>query len=460
MPPFDAYALPAKRGRAVALRALVGLSGADPETRTRWIHVAPEGEWRGHPEGPFALGTDSFRACMAAFEAQANPIAIDYGHASLSAAEAPAAGWGQRLDLRDDGLWCEVEFTVRAAAAIRSGEYRYCSAVFLFDQPDRVTGETVECQLHSIALTNTPFIDGQRPIVLTHSPLSRRALSTGDSMGKISREAFEAALATLEGDEFAPEQLVALVEAQAAMSAAQEAPKEEPEEPAEMSAPADAAPLSDAPADAAALATPPEATPGDVGAMLIAKLTEATGMDAAAIMSALEANLDAVVAALGGAGGAPADETAMAALKSTVRALSQRVAEYDAERAATKAKIAAEQAAARKVALTAEVEALVTAGRLLPSQREKWVALAHKNEATFRELSAELPVVVPYGREASAHTPAAGSATSLELVIDDSKPEVIALRNSLANFGIRDRAAQDTAIRRQMQTKHTAGTAA
>lgn len=459
MPPFDAYALPSKAGRAVALRALVGLSGADPETRTGWIHVAPEGEWRGHPEGPFALGAESFRACIAVFETQANPIAIDYGHASLSAAEAPAAGWGQRLDLRDDGLWCEVEFTARAAAAIRAGEYRYCSAVFLFDQPDRVSGETVECQLHSIALTNTPFIDGQQPIALTHSPLAARALSHGASM-KIKRDAFEAALATLEGDEFAPEQLVALVEAQAAMSAAQEAPKEEPEEPAEMSAPADAAPLSDAPADAAALATPPEATPGDAGAMLIAKLTEATGMDAAAIMSALEANLDAVVAALGGAGGGPADETAMAALKSTVRALSQRVAEYDAERAVTKAKLAAEQAAARKVALAAEVEALVTAGRLLPSQREKWVALAHKSEATFRELSAELPVVVPYGREASAHTPAAGSATSLELVIDDSKPEVIALRNSLANFGIRDRAAQDTAIRRQMQTKHTAGTAA
>lgn len=450
MPPFDAYALPSKAGRAVALRALVGLSGADPETRNGWIHVAPEGEWRGHPEGPFALGAESFRACIAAFDAQANPIAIDYGHASLSSAEAPAAGWGQRLDLRDDGLWCEVEFTARAAAAIRAGEYRYCSAVFLFDQPDRRTGEEVSCQLHSIALTNTPFIDGQQPIALTHSPLSRRALSTGVSMSsKITREAFEAALATLEGDEFAPEQLVALVEAQAAMSAAQEAPIKEAEEPAEMSAPADAAPLSDAPA--AALATPPEATPSDAGAMMLAKLTEATGLDAAGIMSALEANLDAVVAALGGGGGAP-DETAMAALKSTVRALSARVAEYDAERAALKAKADAEREAARKVALTAEVEALVTAGKLLPSQREKWVALAHKSEPTFRELAADLAVVVPYGRDATAHTPAAGSATSLELVIDDSKPEVVALRHSLANFGIKDRAAQDTAIRRQMQT--------
>lgn len=458
MPAFDAYALPAKAGRAVALRALVGISGPEPESRTCWIHVAPEGEWRGHPDGEFSLSREMFAATLASFDAQRNPVAVDYGHAATEPGEAPAAGWGQRLAVRDDGLWCEVEWTQRAAAAIRAGEYRYCSAVFLFDAPDRRTGERVPCQLHSIALTNVPFIDGQQPIRLTHSPLARRALSTGVSM-KISREAFESALAALEGKDFAPEQLHALVESAALAEQAKEAPKEDApaaemasdpeievevaeEEMAASAALADAPPLP--PVDAPAMESPAEMAAEDAGAMLLAKLTELTGLDAAAIMSALEANRDAIVAAISG-GGAATAELAVTALSRSLSDARTRLATYEKR-----------EAEARTRAVNAEVDELVASGKVLPGDKAaiaEWRALAHADLTRFRSLSARLPQVVPVGRAASGATPpkSAGDSLSDTPTIVDSDPRVVALRTQWKrNFPQLDDAAIDRAVKRAL----------
>lgn len=162
---LDAYALRNVAGRTLILRALLPMIA--PDAARTWIDMAGPGTWEGHPSGPFTLDAAAFRACIAAFEAQTNPIPLDYNHASIEASQAPAAGWCHKLEVRDGRLCAYVEFTAKAADAIRAGEYRYCSPVFMFDSPDRVTGKPVPCDIHSIALTNTPFMDGQRPIALT-----------------------------------------------------------------------------------------------------------------------------------------------------------------------------------------------------------------------------------------------------------------------------------------------------
>ena len=155
-------------GRMLALRARLPMIAAD--SAKAWIDVAMPGTWEGHPAGPFTLTRETFESVLAAFNAQANPIPLDYNHQSVSGGEAPAAGWVHKMELRGDGhLWAFVEFTDRAAERVRAGEYRYCSPVFLFDAPDRKTGEPVPCDIHSIALTNTPFLDGQQPIALTRA---------------------------------------------------------------------------------------------------------------------------------------------------------------------------------------------------------------------------------------------------------------------------------------------------
>src|SRR5205814_1362938 len=82
-------------------------------------------------------------------------LPIDYDHATDFGAPAghaaPAAGWIRELAVRDGALWGRVEWTDRAAAAIRAREYRYVSPVFQFTpEGGRVT------RLLRAGLTNNP----------------------------------------------------------------------------------------------------------------------------------------------------------------------------------------------------------------------------------------------------------------------------------------------------------------
>lgn len=90
----------------------------------------------------------------------ATPIVIDYEHQTLhkerNGQPAPAAGWIKRTEwLAGKGLQAEVEWTERASAAIKAGEYRYISPVITW-RPDTgaVTG------VHLAALTNYPALLG------------------------------------------------------------------------------------------------------------------------------------------------------------------------------------------------------------------------------------------------------------------------------------------------------------
>jgi len=136
--------------------------GAVPE----WVMLARTGAWFGHPTAQqvieprhLASALDYFRRHYAA---HGTDLVIDYHHASMAVpmAKAPAAGWVREMELRNGGteLWGRVLWTTEAAGAIARREYRYLSPVFRFDRPDRLTGEPVPLQIHSVALTNTPFL--------------------------------------------------------------------------------------------------------------------------------------------------------------------------------------------------------------------------------------------------------------------------------------------------------------
>lgn len=56
-------------------------------------------------------------------------------------------------------LYGRYEPTTRARQLIRNREYRYVSAAFAKDYPDRKTGESQGLTLTSVALTNQPFLD-------------------------------------------------------------------------------------------------------------------------------------------------------------------------------------------------------------------------------------------------------------------------------------------------------------
>jgi len=135
---------------------------------------------------------DDLRQAVANFRKLANhDLNVDYDHACedlerASGEPTPSAGRIVALDepeeFRDTGhgkretgrdpdvsripypvtryiLFGRYEPTDRARRLIKSREYRYVSAAFAKDYPDRKTGDSQGMTLTSVALTNQPFLD-------------------------------------------------------------------------------------------------------------------------------------------------------------------------------------------------------------------------------------------------------------------------------------------------------------
>lgn len=109
------------------------------------------------------LNGEDAEKLIAAWRTRKSRVVVDYEHQTLNAGQngqpAPAAGWITDLAFEENrGLFASVQWTGRARAFIRAGEYRYISPVFRFDPR---TGAIT--RLHSAALTNDPALDGMIP---------------------------------------------------------------------------------------------------------------------------------------------------------------------------------------------------------------------------------------------------------------------------------------------------------
>ncbi len=147
------------------------VAGAEQAPLPDWLHLVPYGEWRGHPARPFQVGPAEAAQILANHDKRGGTrLVLDYEHQTIRSLDngrpAPAAGWIDRLELREDGVWGHVEgFTPAAEAFLRAREYRYLSPVLAFDRRDKRTGEAAGLHLHSAALTNVPFLDELTPVV-------------------------------------------------------------------------------------------------------------------------------------------------------------------------------------------------------------------------------------------------------------------------------------------------------
>lgn len=103
---------------------------------------------------------------------------VDYDHASedlMRAGGEPTPSAGRIFSILppepfQDGQWIlygMYEPTERARGLIRNREYRYSSAAFTRNFPDRHTGEYQGLVLTSVALTNDPFLDALPEIRLS-----------------------------------------------------------------------------------------------------------------------------------------------------------------------------------------------------------------------------------------------------------------------------------------------------
>ena len=130
-----------------------------PPTAPEWIRVAPYGAWV-HPEaGRFEVTADNAREMVANHQRVGMDRVVDFEHQTLHGGKAPAAGWIKAVENRSDGLWARVDWLDDAKQMIEARQYRYFSPVFDFKAKDPRSGKPIGALLHSIGLTNDPFLE-------------------------------------------------------------------------------------------------------------------------------------------------------------------------------------------------------------------------------------------------------------------------------------------------------------
>lgn len=132
----------------------IELSGVPTE-----IKILPLG--RVHSQkGDFNVDEESFELIRKQFKDRKLDLVIDYEHQTLLDVQAPAGGWIKELYKGEDAIIAKVEWTAKAAEYLKNKEYRYLSPVVLVRKRDQKA-----TAIHSVALTNTPAIDGMFALV-------------------------------------------------------------------------------------------------------------------------------------------------------------------------------------------------------------------------------------------------------------------------------------------------------
>ena len=132
----------------------IELSGVPTE-----IKILPLG--RVHSQkGDFNVDEESFELIRKQFKDRKLDLVIDYEHQTLSDVQAPAGGWIKELYKGEDAIIAKGEWPAKAPEKQKNKEYRYLSPVVLVRKRDQKA-----TAIHSVALTNTPAIDGMFALV-------------------------------------------------------------------------------------------------------------------------------------------------------------------------------------------------------------------------------------------------------------------------------------------------------
>lgn len=111
-------------------------------------------------KGDFIVDQESYKQMKAEMQRRGIDIVIDYEHQTLKDVQAPAGGWVKDLLYTPEAIVAKVEWTPKAKEYLKNKEYRYLSPVVLTRKSD-----SKAVVLHSLALTNTPAINGMFAIV-------------------------------------------------------------------------------------------------------------------------------------------------------------------------------------------------------------------------------------------------------------------------------------------------------
>ena len=140
-------------------KQIMVLAGGDLGECPDKIKILPVGRINSE-KGDFVVDEESYNAMKAEMQRRGIDIVIDYEHQTLQDVQAPASGWVKELIYTPEAIIAKVEWTQKAQEYLKNKEYRYLSPVVLTRKKDNKA-----VALHSLALTNTPAINGMFAIV-------------------------------------------------------------------------------------------------------------------------------------------------------------------------------------------------------------------------------------------------------------------------------------------------------
>ncbi len=124
-----------------------------------FIRIIPIGDFPNHHNGAHEITAEHIQQMAANFDRLDTDLLFDKDHASFFWGDTRAAGWSNAVEARDDGLYCrKPEWTSYGKPYIDGREYRYLSPVYFLDY-DGKDGESMGARLHSVAITNLPYMD-------------------------------------------------------------------------------------------------------------------------------------------------------------------------------------------------------------------------------------------------------------------------------------------------------------
>jgi hypothetical protein len=185
-----------------------------PGDELPWIQIFPFGHW-SHPvygDDAAVVSYDTAARYVKNFNdnVRRQDIAIDYEHGEDKAKGNKASGWYRAMELRDDGVYAQIEFTEPAKQEIKNGEWRYFSPLFVDLYEDAETNEVFEDVIIGGGLTNRPWMKDMVPINFSEAVLEEKTIKyrfkdgrwiASDNDGDNWRTATEAEVAELEHSE-------------------------------------------------------------------------------------------------------------------------------------------------------------------------------------------------------------------------------------------------------------------
>ena len=332
----------------------------------KWVHVCSVSDKTRN--GAPVTG-DFLSRYVADFYTRPEPGPVYLGHADADlppgTEEPPARAWVLALEFNPQGeLWALYALTPELEASIRKGHYLFNSIYGAFKTDEE--GNVTDAQFISIAVTNQPAVPNL-------TPMAAKA-----KHGAATKDLYKEALRVLP-DDAEPTRFLDYVNARLELDRVIEGERTETMDAQPTVTPAPVAAAADVPAE-------------DKTALVAKLLMDLSGMDAAAIVAAIEAKPQEFAALLGAGApqGATADQQAAALLQSTIKTLSAKIDEL--EKAAS-----TEREGVAKAKAVACVDELVKAGRVLDAEKDGWIALATTSPAQFEMLSTSLKPAVPTG---------------------------------------------------------------